>query len=90
MAHGQLPGQEFKQERTKGLEDLIRLLESRGFLRGIEEGIDIGIRSSKIKIVKNMLLNLKLDVDTVQKATELPKSDVEEILQMYGEQVEER
>ena len=48
---------------------------------GIEIGLEEGIFTKAIAVAKNMLLKLHLDVDTVQKATELPKAELEKIIQ---------
>ena len=49
--------------------------------KGRGEGREEGIFTKAIAVAKNMLLKLKLDMDTVQQATELPKAELEKILQ---------
>ena len=60
-------------------------LINQGMQQGIqldeEKGIEKGIFTKAIEVAKNMLLKLKLDIATVQKATELPKAELEKILQ---------
>jgi hypothetical protein len=46
-----------------------------------QEGIEIGKKEGREEVAKTMLLKLGLDVDTVQRATELPKTALEKILQ---------
>ena len=46
-----------------------------------QEGIEIGIFTKAIEIAKSMLLKFKIDIDTVQEATKLPKAELEKILQ---------
>jgi predicted transposase/invertase (TIGR01784 family) len=48
-----------------------RQLERRGEIKGRQE--------SKLAIAKNMLLKLRLDIDTVQRATELTKEELQQI-----------
>jgi predicted transposase/invertase (TIGR01784 family) len=49
-----------------------RQLERRGMERGIEKG--------RQEVARNMLVKLRLDIDTVQKATELNKEELQKIL----------
>jgi predicted transposase/invertase (TIGR01784 family) len=46
----------------------------------LEEGREEGIFTKAIAVAKNMLFKLKLDIDTVQEATELPRAELEKIL----------
>jgi predicted transposase YdaD len=46
----------------------------------IEQGMQQGILIKSREVAKNMLLKLRLDIDTVQKATELPKEELQQIL----------
>ena len=48
--------------------------------RGIQQGMQQGMQTEKLTIAKNMLFQLQLDVDTVQKATELDKMTLEKLL----------
>jgi predicted transposase/invertase (TIGR01784 family) len=48
---------------------------------GLEIGREEGIVTKAIAVAKNMLFKLHLDIDIVQKATELPKDELEKILQ---------
>ena len=49
--------------------------------RGKEKGMEKGIFTKAIAIAKKMLLELKLDIDTVKRVTELPRVELEKILQ---------
>jgi predicted transposase/invertase (TIGR01784 family) len=49
--------------------------------KGRGEGMEKGIFTKAIAVAKNMLFKLKLDIDTVQQATELPRAELEKILQ---------
>jgi predicted transposase YdaD len=62
-----------------------RQLKKEGILQGKKEGIlqgrKEGILEGKKETARNMLLRLHLDLDTVEKATQLPKDELEKILQ---------
>jgi len=63
MTHGQLPGQEFKQEGSmEKLERLLKDLEVASLLKGIKFGMEFWGK----RIAENLLLKLHLDIDTVQ------------------------
>ena len=66
---------------NQGMQQGIQLGEEKGIEKGMEKGMEKGIFTKAIAVAKNMLLKLKLDIDTVQKATELPKAELEKILQ---------
>jgi hypothetical protein len=61
-----------------------RQLERRGMKigmeRGMEKGIEKGIEKGRQEVARNMLVKLRLDLDTVQKATELNKEELQKIL----------
>jgi DNA repair protein RadC len=52
----------------------------KGLQKGKLEGLQEGMEKSKLEIASNMLLNLNLDIETVQKATQLSIADLERIL----------
>ena len=56
-------------------------LINRGMEEGVEIGIEKGIFTKAIAVAKKMLLELKLDIDTVKNVTELPRVELEKILQ---------
>ena len=60
-------------------------LINRGMEKGMEEGVEIGIEkgifTKAIAVARKMLLELKLDIDTVKNVTELPRVELEKILQ---------
>jgi predicted transposase/invertase (TIGR01784 family) len=51
-----------------------------GMQQGIQQGMQQGMETRNLEIAKNLLFKLHLDIDTVQKATELTRQDLEEIL----------
>jgi predicted transposase/invertase (TIGR01784 family) len=53
--------------------------ELRGEKRGELRGEKRGMQQEKLEIAKNMLLKLGLDIDTVQKATDLTKEKIQEL-----------
>jgi len=78
MTHGQLAGQEFNQEGSmEKLERLLKDLEGAALLKGIKFGMEFWGK----RIAENLLLKLHLDIDTFQKVTELPKAELEKIIQ---------
>jgi predicted transposase/invertase (TIGR01784 family) len=86
MTYGQFLKQEGKQEGIViGVEKGIEIGKKAGVEKGIEIGVEKGKKEGKKEsigeIAKKMLLNLNLDMDTVQRVTELPKSVLEKILQ---------
>jgi len=46
----------------------------------IQQGVQQGIQQEKLPIARNLLLQLHLDMETVQKATSLSKKELEAIL----------
>jgi predicted transposase/invertase (TIGR01784 family) len=48
--------------------------------QGIQQGMQQGMETRNLEIAKNLLFKLHVDIDTVQKATELTRQDLEEIL----------
>jgi predicted transposase/invertase (TIGR01784 family) len=52
-----------------------------GFTVGLLIGVKTGREEGKIEVAKALLLNLHLDIDSVQMATGLQKTDLEQILQ---------
>jgi DNA repair protein RadC len=69
LKKGKLEG--LKEGEAKGLE--------KGKQRGLEEGLNKGKQAEKLEIAKNMLLELKLGLDIVQKATGLSKEELEKL-----------
>jgi predicted transposase YdaD len=67
--------------KREWLEEGMEIGKEKWMEEGREEGIEKGIFTKAIAVAKNMLLKLKLDVDTVQQATELPRAELEKILQ---------
>ena len=63
----------------KGLEDGIEKGIQRGMEKGIEKGIMEGSQKEKIEIAKKML-ELKIDKETIAKATGLTEQEIEKIL----------
>ena len=51
-----------------------------GIQKGIQEGMQQGKQAEKIEIARNMLLELKLGLDIVQKATGLSKEELEKLV----------
>ena len=51
----------------------------------IKQGLQQGILIKAREVAKNMLLKLRLDIDTVQKATELTKEELQQIIK--GEKI---
>lgn len=68
------------------LEKIVNLMiineqEKEKFMRSVaQEYIEQGILIKAREVAKNMLLKLRLDMDTVQKATELTKEELQQIL----------
>ena len=54
-------------------------LRQEGIQQGMEQGIQQGIQQEKLEIAKNMLFQLHLGMDIVQKATSLSREELEEI-----------
>jgi predicted transposase YdaD len=52
-----------------------------GVLEGVKQGIEIGKEIGKQQVAGSLLLKLKLDIDSVQQATGLPRAELEKILQ---------
>ena len=48
--------------------------------QGVQQGVQQGIIKKAKAVAKTMLLKLHLDIDTVQKATELSKEELQELL----------
>jgi predicted transposase YdaD len=65
-------------ERKVYNEYVNKSLKERDYLVSAEEK---GREEGREEVAKNMLLRLKLDIGTVQKATELPRATLEKILQ---------
>ncbi|MHB9147294.1 MAG: Rpn family recombination-promoting nuclease/putative transposase [Candidatus Amoebophilus sp.] len=57
-------------------EEIMRSVAQEYIKQGIQQGLLIKSR----EVAKNMLLKLRLDIDTVQKATELTKEELQQIL----------
>jgi predicted transposase/invertase (TIGR01784 family) len=55
-------------------------LREQGMQQGIQQGMQQGMETRNLEIAKNLLFKLHVDIDTVQKATELTRQDLEEIL----------
>ena len=68
------------------MQNLVNLIiineqEKDQFMRSVaQEYIEQGIIIKAREVAKNMLLKLRLDIDTVQKATELTKEELQQIL----------
>ena len=56
-------------------------LNREDYSRGLVKGYEIGERKIAEKIAKKMLLELKLNIATVRKVTELPKAQLKQILE---------
>ena len=52
-----------------------------GMQLGEKKGVQEGIFTKAIAVAKNMLFKFKIDIETVQKVTELPRAELEKILQ---------
>ena len=68
-----------QQLRQEGIQQGIQQGMEQGIQQGMEQGIQQGIRDRNLEIASNMLLQLHLDIDTVQKATSLSREELEEI-----------
>ena len=55
-----------------------RLIQQ-GMQQGLEQGMQQGMQQEKLEIAKNMLFQLHLGMDMVQKATSLSREELEEI-----------
>lgn len=64
------------QEKEKFMRSVAQEYIEQGLQQGMKQGILIKAR----EVAKNMLLKLRLDIDTVQKATELTKEEIQQIL----------
>jgi flagellar biosynthesis/type III secretory pathway protein FliH len=73
-----------EQEKEKFMrsvaQEYIQQGMQQGIQQGIHQGMQQGITTKAREVAKNMLLKLHLDVDAVQKATELTKEELQEIL----------
>ena len=50
-----------------------------GIQQGMQQGIQQGMQQEKLEIAKNMLFQLHLGMDIVQKATSLSREELEQI-----------
>ena len=56
-----------------------QVLESRGRAKGVQEGMQQGEQNKALAIARNMLFQLHLGLDVIEKATGLSKEELEQL-----------
>jgi predicted transposase YdaD len=69
-----------EQEKNKFMQSVAQEYIEQGIRQGIRQGMQQGIQTRNLEIARAMLLNLHLDADTVRKATDLTKEEIQELL----------
>jgi predicted transposase/invertase (TIGR01784 family) len=68
-----------KEKIMNAAEKLIQQGKQQGIQQGKQQGIQQGMKTRSLEIAKNMLLNLHLGMDVVQKATGLSSKELKKL-----------
>ena len=75
----QLRQEGIQQGMEQGIQQGMEQGIQQGMEQGIQQGMEQGIQQEKLEIAKNMLFQLHLGMDIVQKATSLSREELEQI-----------